>query len=282
MAATSKRSPYSASSNLAVPAQQALLELFENQPHSLVTAFQHWLESKAFFSFVQNYQSKIRKKIKLCRDVEETYNLYCELRTAFLLLQDAKLAVAYEPYGLRDGRSADYAVTFRIHTIFHVEVTRLRTPRLELPGDEGERAPVEPVELVRRAVSRRLSDVICDKFGQLSPDTPNILWVWSERSGLQPADVDEVIVNLKRRAEQRDAELYGRHGFSKPADFTRFFQRVSVVLIQSLDAQPDQQAIIWWQNKDCKYPFPAKAATLLRTLIAMDRSPAFATDQGNT
>src|SRR5687767_12736811 len=114
MAATGKQSSSPGPIHPTAPAQQLLLELFDGQPHPLATPFQQWLAtSKSFLDFVQNYQSKIRKKVKLCRDLDETYNLYCELRTAYLLLQDAKLAVAYEPYGLREGRSADYAVTFR-------------------------------------------------------------------------------------------------------------------------------------------------------------------------
>ena len=80
-------------------ADQLLLDLFDGQPNPLSAPFSHWVAtSLPFTAFAQRYQSKIRKKIRMSRDPEETTNLYCELRTAYLLLQEPKFAVAYEPY----------------------------------------------------------------------------------------------------------------------------------------------------------------------------------------
>src|SRR5688500_11337673 len=73
----------------ATPTNQQILDLlsdiFDDPAHALAKPFTQWLAtSKPFVAFAQSYQSKIRKKVKICRDAEESYNLYCELRTAYL------------------------------------------------------------------------------------------------------------------------------------------------------------------------------------------------------
>ncbi|MEZ4635686.1 MAG: hypothetical protein R2856_12110 [Caldilineaceae bacterium] len=128
--------PHRVSSTLSPSAlaatHQLLDSLWDGQPTPLSIPLTDWVtRSKSFFSFAQTNQGKIRKKIRICRTLEETYNLYCELRTAYLLLQEPKFALAYEPAVKEKGRSADFAVTFRTHTPFHVEVTRLTVSQLE-------------------------------------------------------------------------------------------------------------------------------------------------------
>jgi hypothetical protein len=280
MAATGKVPPSSLPPNLVVATQQLLLDFFGDQPNPLSTPLEQWVTtSKPFLAFAQKYQSKIRKKVRMSRDVEETYNLYCELRTAYLLLQEPKFEVAYEPYGKEHGRSADFAVTFRTNTIFHVEVTRMSTSQQEQhlyqQGAPSEASLKEQIDFLRRYESRRLVDVVCDKFGQLSPATPNILWVWSESRVMPAVDIGQVMLDLKRGVEQRDDELFARYRFEKPADFIRYYQRVSAVLVQNLQVQEADNASLWWQNKDAKHPFPSKVTTLLRSLITADSSPSF-------
>ncbi len=266
-------------------ASQLLLDLFDGRPNALSQPFAQWLTtSKPFAAFAQRYQAKIRKKVRLSRDVEETYNLYCELRTAYLLLQEPKLAVVYEPNGKEPGRSADFAVTFRTRTTFHVEVTRLRTsqPEQQLYQREGAAdasGSADSTGFVRRYESRRLTDVVCDKFAQLSPATPNILWVWSESRVIHELDVGQVMLDLKRRAEQRDAGLFSRYGYGKPADLIRYYQRVSAILVQSLHAQGPHRSPLWWQNNDARHPIPPRVVNLLRALITADTSPVFAANR---
>jgi hypothetical protein len=275
-------SPPSLPPKLTTAAQLLLNELFNGQAHGLSQPFTQWVaSSKPFTAFAQSYLSKIRKKIRMGRDDEERYNLYCELRTAFLLLQESKLAVAYEPYGMDQGRSADFAVTFRSNTLFHVEVTRMRLSQPEQQlfhqeSSEGESSRVEQVDFVRRLESRRLTDVVCEKLGQLSVDTPNILWVWSGSRALAEMEIDQVMVGLKRGVEQRDADLFARYGFGKPADFIRFYQRLSVILLQNPDTQAGSLSPILWRNKDAKHPLPTKITTLLRSLVTADHSLPFA------
>jgi hypothetical protein len=285
MAATDKLPPSPLPHNVTA-ADQLLLDLFDGQPNALYKPFEQWVTtSKPFMAFAQTYQRKIRKKIRMSRDVEETYNLYCELRTAYLLLQEPRFAVAYEPYGKQQGRSADLAVTFKTRTAFHVEITRLRVSQHEQQLYQREEAPEESgiedqIDFIRRYESRRLVDVVCDKFEQLSPDTPNILWVWSESRVIHELDIGQVMRDLKRRAEQRDADLFARYGFGKPADLIRYYQRVSAILVQSLHEQRPHRAPIWWQNNDTRHPYPSKVANLLHALITADTSQSFTASYG--
>ena len=267
--------------NLTAAGQLLLDDLFEGQHNPLFKPFEQWVAtSKPFMTFAQTYQRKIRKKVRMSRDAQETYNVYCELRTAYLLLQESKFAVAYEPYAKEQGRSADLAVTFRTHTTFHVEVTRLSISHQEQQLYQQENASSESslenqTDLIRRYESRRLADVVCEKFGQLSPATPNVLWVWSESRVMHELDVGQVMLGLKRRAEQRDADMFSRYGFAKPADFIRYYQRLSAILVQSLHEQGPNRSPLWWQNKDARYPFPSKLTNRLRSLVAADISQDF-------
>jgi hypothetical protein len=159
------------------------------------------------------------------------------------------------------GRTPDFAVTYRTHTPFHVEVTRLSPSQLE----QQRPLPIEP-ELQYDA-HRRLTDLVCDKLGQLASTTPNVLWVWSDSPSVLQLEVGEVMAELKRRAEGRDEELFARHGFGKPADFVRVYQRLSAILIQKIEGTT-APTVQWWQNKDARLPLPPKVAMRLPQLAA--------------
>ncbi|MBX2998479.1 MAG: hypothetical protein KF893_08195 [Caldilineaceae bacterium] len=274
------RMPSTSTPSTLAAAHQLLHDLFGDQPSLLSIPFADWVTtSKPFLAFAQTYQSKIRKKIRTCQTLEETYNLYCELRTAYLLLQEPKFALAYESAG-KEGRSADFAVTFRTHTTFHVEVTRLRASQQEQQFHAGAGSldlstQAEQIDFLRRYESRRLADAVCDKIEQLSPATPNLLWIWSESRLLHEFDVEQGMLGLKRSIEQREAPLFSRYGYEKPADFIRYYQRLSAMLIQSLSDQGMQPSFVWWQNKDIRHPFPSKVTNLLHSCIQSDASQAF-------
>lgn len=260
--------------------QQLLAYLFDERPHDLATPVEYWLtSSKSFASFAQTYQQKIRKKVRTAQDAEEIHNLYCELRTAYLLLQERKFAVEYEPYTKQFGRSPDFGVTYRTNTPFHVEVTRLRASSLveQLAGQatDGDQDSEDTAAIIRRYEGRRLADTVCGKLGQLLSNTPNILWVWVQSPVMLELEVDHLLLGMKRRAEQRDMEMLARYGFRNPADFIHHYQRLSVMLIQNSYAQAGASPLAW-HNKDARYPLPAKVRTTLHSLITADRSPHFA------
>lgn len=232
-----------------------------------------WLaSSKPFTAFAQEYQRKIAKKIRICRDVEESFNLYCELRSAYLLVQEPTFAVSYEALSKEQGRNTDFAVLFRTNTPFHVEVTRLRLSQQEqlLAPD----APQEEWEALRRAEGRRLTDVVCEKLGQFSSTAPNLLWVWGESQALATVEVATTLAALKRGMEERDSTLMARHGYGKRADFVRAFQRLSALVVLPL-AESGALMPLWWTNNDARHPVPTKVSNRLRALMAADDSRPF-------
>lgn len=269
----------------------------------LLQPFAQWVTlSKPFLAFAQTYRSKIRKKLRMCRDVEEARNLDCELRTAYLLLQAPRFVVAYEPYTKGRGRSADLAVTFRTHTTFHVEVTRLRAspsepphhahaiqttlpasiPQEPPPQEDSAGEELDLATWTHRYASRRLADLVCDKVEQLATDTPNLLWVWNESPAVQALDLAQALQALKRGVEQRDPALNARYGFTKPADFLHQYQRLSALVIQSFRTLADDpasapptsaaptptQPVLWWANPDARHPLPSAIVTQLRGVTA--------------
>ncbi len=251
-----------------------LSTIFDDLSNPLVAPFAQWMAtSKAFVTFVQSYERKIRKKVRTCQDLAETHDLYCELRSAYGLLQEPKFSVAYELLGKEAGRSADFSVTFRTHTQFQVEVTRLRLSQHEVQQGSAPLHTSKTPDALRHYEGRRLADVVCDKLGQFSPVMPNLLWVWGESRVLLDLDVGEIMLDLKRRAEQRDGDLYARHGFRKPADFIRAYQRLSAILIQRLPAPSPPPHL--WQNNDAQAPLASAIAHRLGTLAAADTSKPF-------
>jgi hypothetical protein len=270
--------------------QQTLIYLFDDQPHALAGPFAHWLTtSKPFATFALTHQQKIRKKVRMAQAGEETQNLYCELYTAYLLLQEPKFAVEYEPYAIQQGRSPDFAVTYRTHTVFHVEVTRLRLSAQEQQlraqetatessaGENGAETlgahadQEDRAAFVRRNESRRWADVVCDKLGQLAPNTPNVLWMWVQSQAMQEIEIEQLMPVLKRRIEQRDVDLLARYGLRNPADFMRQYQRLSVILVQNLHT-PGADPLVW-TNNDARYPLPAKVRDILATPKEESRWP---------
>lgn len=262
--------PPTAPKRLNEAAQNIVDGIFDDPSNALRVPFTHWVgTSKPFLAFAQNYTSKIRKKVRMCRDVEELYNLYVELRTAYLLLREPKFVVAYEPHAMALGRSADYAVTFRTNAVFHVEVTRLRLSQPEQMLDKE----VPALEATGEYEARRLVDVVCDKVNQLAPDTPNILWIWSESQVIPTLELGQILLELKRRVDQRDPDLFARYGYTKPGDFTRYYQRLSAIILFGLRPTVDPSVTSLWLNKDARYPLPLRVETILRALIVADISP---------
>jgi ribose 1,5-bisphosphokinase PhnN len=88
-------------------------------------------------------------------------------------------------------------------------------------------------------------------------------------------DIGQMMLGLKQRVEQRDDALFSRYHISKPADFIRYYQRLSVILVQSLHEQGSNRSLLWWQNHDARYALPSKVANRLRSLITTDTSQPF-------
>ena len=229
---------------------ELLTYLFDGQAHILATPMESWLgASRRFAAFVNIFRDKIRKKIRVTHDPETVQDLRLELETAYLLLQEPTLSLAYEPESSKQVRSPDFAVTYTTSLTFMVEVTRLRTAR---SGSDS--------NLLLE--SERLADAICSKLGQLLPQRSNMLLVGMDALSLTQSDLQAVLLRIQQRAEKNDSAFWQRYSFRDRADFFRHYQRLSEVVVRSFPLQSEAPAIIW-VNPQARHQLPSKVRTAL-------------------
>jgi len=225
--------------------------LFEGQSYPLAEHVAAWLaDSRRFAAFVNANHTKIRKKLRTAQDPERGRDLQLELETAYLLLRERSLSLEYESQHSREGRSPDFAVSFTTSLTFMVEVTRLKAapskpgPDGPLPGD-------------------RFSDMLCSKLGQLVPQLSNLLLVGVEPPAPTQSDVQAVMLRLQQRAERGDPSIVQRSGSRDRADFFRYYQRLSGLLVRGSTLLGAGDSVVLWTNPQAKIPLPAKVRTAL-------------------
>jgi hypothetical protein len=220
--------------------------LFDNQPHTLSAPMETWLaSSRRFSAFVTDARDKIRKKIRVTQDPETLQDLRLELETAYLLLQEKSLSLVYEP-PCGQGRCPDFAVSFTTSMTFMVEVTRLRTVQIGAITPESD----------------PLVDAICSKLSQMVAQQSNVLIVGVDVMYLAADDLQATMLRLQRRAQGNDAAFWQRYRLHDRADFFRYYQRLSEVLVRGSKLQPGEP-VIPWVNPQAKYPLPSKVRTAL-------------------
>lgn len=246
-----------------MPAQELLSDLFRNQPHPLAAQMAEWLvSSRRFAMFAATFEGKIRKKLRATQGSESLHDLQFELETAYLLLQDRLLSVAYEPTPPRQARCPDFAVSYTTSMTFMLEATRLRA---EQPSRGDER--VEPLGAESGSVqaalrtTERLADTVCHKLHQLLPQCCNVLVVGVEGLVFSASELRDALVRIQQRAEQNDAAWLRRHKFHDRADFFQHYQRLSEVLVRGLHQPTTLTAA--WANPQARHPLPGKVRTAL-------------------
>lgn len=228
--------------------REALLEtIFEERSHPLKPVISDWLSSsRRFADFVDTYQNKIRKKLRAAATSGVAGDLQLELETAYLLLREISLGVTYEPEHRVAGRSPDFAVGFTTSLTFMVEVTRIRR-----------------VNLVNGAVaSDRITDVLCDKLGQMRAQRSNLLVIGIESMTPSINELQAVITRMRQQAERNDPQVISRHGFQNRAGFFEKLQRMSAVMVRGVPME-NATPVILWENKHARDPLPAKVRTAL-------------------
>jgi hypothetical protein len=224
--------------------------IFDGQPNLLAQPMATWLaSSRRFTAFVTTFRDKIRKKLRALQDHESLLDLWLELETAFLLLQERPLTLIYEPKHPGQGRCPDFAVSFTTSHTFMLEVTRLRA---EAPGQPPPAAP---------RLGDRLADTICGKLGQLLPQHSNVLLVGVEALDLTADELRAAMFRIQQRAESSDASFFRRYRLRDRADFFQHYQRLSEILVRGLSGQSAEPLV--WINPQAKYPLPAKVRTVL-------------------
>ncbi|MCB0024597.1 MAG: hypothetical protein M9936_27090 [Caldilinea sp.] len=227
-----------------MPTDDLLAYLFDGRPHLLAQPMATWIaSSRRFATFATTFQDKIRKKIRTTPEHENLLDLQLELETAFLLLRERSLSVAYEPEMAKGIRSPDFAVSFTTSHTFMLEVTRIQADAKSTP-------------------EARLAAAIAEKLGQLLPQRSNALLVGIEATELNLDDIQRALLGIQQRAEQNDQVFLRRHRFRDRADFFRHYQRLSEILVRQpqLDAG---NSVVTWINPQAKHPLPSKVRNAL-------------------
>ena len=224
--------------------------LFEGQPHLLASELYRWMEgSSRFTAFVETYRDKIRKKLRVAREPETILDLRGELEVAYCLLNDRRLAVAYEPYASTQRRGPDFAVTYRVNLVFNIEVARLR---VEESGGNG-------IDLPRK--EERILRILLYKLGQMQPGKANLLVIHTRQELAGLIDLEGLMQNVKARVEKRDTTFYEMSRYLNPAAFYKDFLHLSGILLWTTPAQ-------FWINKQARPSLDEKVLRLVSSLSA--------------
>jgi hypothetical protein len=237
--------------------EELLTYVFDDQPHLLAQPMAAWLaSSRRFMTFVTNYRDKIRKKLRTTPDQASLLDLRLELETAYLLLDQRRLSLVYEPR-CEQPRCPDFAVTFTTILTFMLEVTRLQAEQKNtLATPAANTIPEDPL------VDERLADTICSKLGQLLPQCSNVLLVGVEALHLTHDDLRATMVHIQQRAEQNDSTFWQRYQFRNRADFFKHYQRLSDVLVRGPQLQAGGATAVW-VNPQAKHSLPGKVRMAL-------------------
>lgn len=208
-----------------------------------------WLAvSRPFMAFATTYRDKIRKKLRAAQEYEGSLDLRLELETAFLLLRERALSVAYEPQPPVHSRGPDFAVTYTTSLTFALEVTRLRT--------DARPSISPPIE--------RLGQVIASKLVQLLPNHSNALLIGADGLALTAGDIHAAMLHIQQRAEANDEPFLRRHRFRDRPDFFRHYQRLGDVFVRGSGGQLSS-----WVSPQAQRPLPAKVRAILQRSLAV-------------
>jgi hypothetical protein len=228
--------------------------IFGDTTPPLAEQLKRWMATSARFrSFVDVYRDKIRKKVRTAQPHDGLADLHAELAVAYLLLQDRRCVVDYEKLGVGQQRAPDFTVTFKTHTLCHVEVTRLRATNQTPDGGPDPHA--------------KLINTLCDKLGQLPPSAITLLACVTRADGYTTEDVRNAITVLQTHAVQKDDQFFARRGLDSTRHFQRQQQRLSAVLLCPFDQQNQFLPLSLWLNPQARHPLPTELKNLLLALV---------------
>jgi hypothetical protein len=191
-----------------------------------------WMTGSARFrAFVEAHRDKVRKKLRGATDEDAGLDVRTELRVAHRLLADRRVTLAFEPSGSTRG-GPDFAVTFRDHVAFNLEVTRVRAG----------------------ADTSTVGRVVLAKLRQLPPGSANVLLMATDAPEVDEAAIHAAIRDLRARADAGDV------GLDSAKAFYQRFLRLGAVLAWTDGAEPAA-----WTNSSARISVPERA---LRACIA--------------
>jgi hypothetical protein len=217
-------------------------------PDATVDELATWLAaSRRFRAFVEANRDKIRKKLRGAVDREARRDVRAELQVAQLLLADRRIELAFEPYGSTKG-GPDFAVQFRGHPAFNLEVTR-RRPGSRSTADGG---------------------ALLAKLRQLPPSVANVVLVAAEGDREERLDIPAAIRNLVERAESKDDGYFTDRGLDGTRGFHQRYLRLGAV-IAWYEARAGVDRVTRWSNPSARILVPEPAALAVVACLRADR-----------
>ncbi|MEN9937729.1 MAG: hypothetical protein RLZZ387_4308 [Chloroflexota bacterium] len=242
-------------------ADDLLVHLQLGPDHLLTAPLAAWVrDSRAFAAFAATYRDKIRKKIRGARDADSLRDLRSELEVAFLLLQEPRFTMVYEPAGQGKTRGPDFSVAFKGSVTFYIEVTRMRAAARALGAELPD---TERTALERERIRERLQDIVCGKLQQLPAGAANALVLVADGVPVEMADLSAAISQLRLRAEQSDEHVLKRGGFRGPPDFVQHYQRLSAVALRRVAGGEPGVALGLWTNNQARHTLVASVQRCL-------------------
>ena len=213
----------------------AELDAAEDQP--LREACSGWATtSPRFRTFLAEHATKIARKLRTAEGIEGRRDVLLELYAAHRLLLDRSITLEYERYAAGKTRGPDFTATFKTHTLFNVEVRRLRGTNA---GDFG-----------------RWASVIGDKLRQMPPSIANVLLAGCDADLAPTLDVAAAMARLRALAERHDDDFFARRGLPGAKDYLRQLQRLSAIVLISGWEGTSGGAASLWLNAQAKHPLP--------------------------
>jgi hypothetical protein len=216
---------------MAAKTDQLLADIFDSQYGPFSTEFEGWLrQSRRFRAFATHYRTKIRAKL---RQANNWKDVRAELETALLLLGERRFELEYEKYAALKERGPDFTVTFKTHTLFNVEVRRLK--------GEG--------DATAESGSGKLVAVIGEKVRQMPPSVINLLWLACE-GGADEEDVAQAALTLRQLAEAKEEAFFQRQRYPNARAFLKQYQQLSGIVLR----QHNRQTV--WLNPLARHAAP--------------------------
>lgn len=222
-------------------AERLARDVHDGSDDAAIQELAGWLtDSPRFRAFVDAHRDKVRKKLRGATDADARLDVRAELHVASLLLGDRRIELAFEPAGATWG-GPDFAVAFRAHPAFTLEVTRLRA--------------WPDAAVVARALLAKLR--------QLPAGSANVVLMVVARSLPDAGVLAEAARQLRSRADAADPVLMARGRFEGTRAFYQRYLRLGAVVASG------EAGATSWTNPSARIPVPDRA---LRAALAALRS----------
>lgn len=219
-----------------------LIALFGDIGHPLASrCAERMLVSPRFRAFLDQHQTKIRKKVRTLEGPTSWHDLWLELWTASRLLADRRFDVDYEAFAARNMRGPDLTATFRTHVICHIEIKHVRA----------------------ELTSVKWAEVLCAKLGQFPSGAINMLLVGNSVRSAEPCTAEAALRELSQLAQRGENALFQRYGMDGARGYLRQIVRLSGVLHAADWDLASAARHSLWRNPAARHALPPDLARAL-------------------